>query len=122
MPQEGFDSSSSSEARKKFGLSPYMFETDRTLTEVENLLKELELKQNSPQDDCPQRNTRIGNIDWCFCSKTCEAMMTETEILCCKEGNDIPNELFKGIISFCQLVLMPITADSGGISWTPAAF
>ena len=41
-----------------------MFEAERTLAEVENLLKELELKQNSSQDDCPPRNTRIGNIDW----------------------------------------------------------
>ena len=99
-----------------------MFEPERTRAEVENLLKELELKQNSPQDDCSPRNTRIGNIDWCVCSKICEAMMTETEILCCKEGNDILDELFKGIISLCQLVLMSITADSGGISWTPATF
>ena len=105
MPQEGYNSSSSSEARKKFGLSPYMLETDRTPTEVENLLKELELKQNSPQDDCPQRNTRIGNIDWCFCSKTCVAMMTETEILCCIEGND------KGIISLCADAKLLLTQE-----------
>ena len=48
-------------------------------------------------------------------------MMNKTENLCCKEGNDIPRELFKGI-SLCQLVLMSITADSGGISWTPTTF
>ena len=47
-------------------------------------------------------------------------MMSETESLCCKEGNDILDELFKGIISLCQLVLMSVTTDSGGISWTPA--
>ena len=40
-----------------------MFEPERTLAEVQNLLKELEIKQNSPQDDCPPRNTRIENID-----------------------------------------------------------
>ena len=97
-----------------------MFEPERTPAKVENLLKEL--KQNSPQEDCRPRNTRIGNIDWCVCSKTCEAMMTETESLCCKEENDIPDELFKGIISLSQLVLMSITADSGSISWTPAKF
>ena len=85
-------------------------------------MKELELKQNSPQDDCPLRNTRIGKIDWCVCSKTCEAMMTETESQCCKEGNDISDELFKGIISLCQLVPMSIAAYSGGISWTPVKF
>ena len=85
-------------------------------------MKELELKQNSPQDDCPPRNTRFGNIDLCICSETCEAMMTETESLCCKEGNDISDKLFKGIISVCGLVLMSITVDSGDISWTLAIF
>ena len=85
-------------------------------------MKELELKQNSPEDDCPPRNTRIGNLDWYVCSKTCEAMMTEMESLCCKEGNDIPDELFKGIISLCQAVPMSITADSRGICWTSATF
>ena len=98
LSQEGYESSSSSEGEKEFGLSPYMFEPERTPAETENLLKELELKQNSPQEDCPPRNTRIGNMDWCVCSKTCEAMMTETESLCCKEGNDISDELFKGKI------------------------
>ena len=83
MSQEGYESSSSSEGEGEFGLSSYMFEPKRTPAEVENLLKELELKQNSPQDDCPPRNTRIGNIDLCVCSETCEAMVTETESLCC---------------------------------------
>ena len=78
-----------------------MFEPERTLAEVENLLKELELKQSSHQDYSPLRNTRIGNIGWFVCSKTCEAMMTEMESLCCKEGNDISNELFKGMILLC---------------------
>ena len=96
-----------------------MLEPERIPAEVENLLEELELKQNSPQDDCPPRNARIRNIDWCACSKICEAMMTETENLCCKDGNDIPDELFTGIILLCQLVLMSVTADSGSISWTP---
>ena len=121
MSQEGHESSSSSKGKEEFGVSPYMFEPERTPAEVQNLLKELELKQNSRQDDCPPRN-RIGKIDWCVCSKTCEEMMTETDSLCCKEGNAIPDELFKDVISLCQLVLMSITADSGGISWTPGTF
>ena len=86
MSKEGYESSSSSEGEEEFGLSPYVFEPERTPAEVENLLKELELKQNSPQDDFPPRNRRIGNIGWCLCSKTCDAMITETESLCCKEG------------------------------------
>ena len=99
-----------------------MFDPERTPAEVQNLLKELELIQNSFQDNCPPRNARIGNIGWCVFSKTCEAVMTETENLYCKEGSDTPDELFKGIISLCQLVLMSIIADLGGISWTPATF
>ena len=46
MSQEGYESSSSSEGEEEFGLSPYMFVPERTPAEVENLLKELELKQN----------------------------------------------------------------------------
>ena len=44
MSQEGYESSSSSEGEKKFALSPSMFEPERTPVEVENLLKELEIK------------------------------------------------------------------------------
>ena len=69
MSQEGYESSSSSEGEEEFGLSPYMFVPERTPAEDDNLLKELELKQNSPQDDYPSSNTRIGDIDWCICSK-----------------------------------------------------
>ena len=47
-------------------------------------------------------------------------MISETESLCCKEGNDILDELIKGIILLCHIVLMSITTDSEGISWTPA--
>ena len=121
MSQEGYKSSSSSKREEEIGLSPYMFGPEVTPAKVENLLKELKLKQNSPQDDCRPRNTRIENIDWCICSKTCEAMLTEMESLCCKKGNDILDELLKGIISFCQLALS-ITADSGSIYSTPATF
>ena len=46
MSQEGYESSSSSEGEEEFGLSPYMFVPERTPSVVENLLKELELKQN----------------------------------------------------------------------------
>ena len=32
-----------------------MFKSERTLAEVENLLKKLELKQSSPQDESPEK-------------------------------------------------------------------
>ena len=79
MSQQRYESSSCSGGEEEFGLSLHMFDTERTPAEDENLLKELEptilhrvplgLKQNSPQGDCPPRNTRIGNIDRCVCSK-----------------------------------------------------
>ena len=72
-----------------------MFEPERTPAEVQNLLKELEIKQNSPQDDCPPRNTRIENMDWCACSKTCEAMMIKQGVYAAKK--EMTDELFKGI-------------------------
>ena len=32
-----------------------MFKSERTLAEVENLLKKLELKQSSPRDESPEK-------------------------------------------------------------------
>ena len=55
MSQEGYKSSSSFEDKEEFGLSPYMFKSERTLAEVENLIKKLELKQSSPQDESPEK-------------------------------------------------------------------
>ena len=44
MSEEGYKSSSSPEGEEGFGLSPCVFEPERTPAEVENLLKKLELK------------------------------------------------------------------------------
>ena len=87
MSQEGYKSSSFSESKDKFDLSPYMIEAERTPAKVEKFLKELEIQQNSPQNDLTFRNTRIGNKNWCICSKTCGAIVIEMERLCCKGGN-----------------------------------
>ena len=42
MSQEGYESSSCSGGEEEFGLSLYMFDTERTPAEDENILKELE--------------------------------------------------------------------------------
>ena len=33
---------------------------------------------------------QIGNSEWWECSKQCKPIKTQTERLCCQEGNDIP--------------------------------
>ena len=40
-------------------------------------------------------NTRKGNTDWCSCD-CCNVMTTEAESLCCKEANEILDNLFEG--------------------------
>ena len=41
-------------------------------------------------------DSRIGNRDWCVCGK-CEAMESSIEeSLCCKDTNEVPEELFEG--------------------------
>ena len=42
VSQEGYESSSCSGGEEEFGLSLYMFDTERTPAEDENILKELE--------------------------------------------------------------------------------
>ena len=35
---------------------------------------------------------RKGNLDWCLCGK-CKAMSTNTESLCCREKNEVSDEI-----------------------------
>ena len=39
---------------------------------------------------------RIGNSEWCECSKQCKPMKTYTESLCYREGNHIPERYLEG--------------------------
>ena len=39
---------------------------------------------------------RIGNSEWCGCSKQCKPMKSYTESLCYREGNDMPERYFEG--------------------------
>ena len=40
-------------------------------------------------------NSRVGNVDWCLCN-CCKPMDSEVESFCCKETNELPEELFEG--------------------------
>ena len=41
------------------------------------------------------KNSRKGKINWCQCA-CCKSMTNEMESLCCKEANEISDELFEG--------------------------
>ena len=45
MSGKGYDSSNSSEGKDKFGLSPHLFEPERSQVKVENLVNGLEFYQ-----------------------------------------------------------------------------
>ena len=38
---------------------------------------------------------RKGNLDWCLCGK-CKAMSTNAESLCCREKNEVLDEILNG--------------------------
>ena len=38
---------------------------------------------------------RKGNLDWCLCGK-CKAMSTNAESLCCREKNEVSDEILNG--------------------------
>ena len=82
---------------KDFILSPQMFEPERSQVEAEKLVKGLELNNKI----CvPPKQIWVGNKDWCICSKAYRNAMTETEILCPRERNNISDELLKGLFCF----------------------
>ena len=38
---------------------------------------------------------RKGNLDWCLCGK-CKAMSTNTKRLCCRQKNEVSDEILNG--------------------------
>ena len=44
------------------------------------------------EDETNSADSRIGNRDWCVCGK-CEAMENSIESLCCKDTNEVPEDL-----------------------------
>ena len=57
---------------------------------------------SSSDTDEPEELERIGNINWCNCDR-CFAMETNTESLCCRDTNEVPDVLFI-CISVCLLL------------------
>ncbi|XP_057294324.1 uncharacterized protein LOC130622854 [Hydractinia symbiolongicarpus] len=79
---------------EEFGLSPFMFETERSQSEVTVAIEAL--KYNVGVKNCNvEAGNRVGNVEWCQCKK-CKTMVTETERLCCRDNNDIPDGHFQG--------------------------
>ncbi|XP_057296270.1 P2X purinoceptor 7-like [Hydractinia symbiolongicarpus] len=79
---------------EEFGLSPFMFEPERSQSEVAAALEAL--GNNVGAKNCNvEAGNRVGNVEWCQCKK-CKIMVTETESLCCRDNNDIPDGHFQG--------------------------
>jgi hypothetical protein len=68
-------------------LKPYDFEPEESSSEDEC--------ENSLQENTVISQVRIGNTDWCLCGR-CKSMDTFSESLCCRDTNEIPDELFQG--------------------------
>ena len=49
---------------------------------------------DNKEEDIEYKVKRIGNSEWCDCSKQCKPMKTYTESLCCQERNIIPERCF----------------------------
>ena len=65
-------------------LKPYDFEPEASSSEDDNI------------DISNEEKSRIGNVDWCVCGK-CRPMQTFTESLCCRDTNEVPDDLFEGL-------------------------
>ena len=42
-----------------------------------------------------KKKTRAGNNNWCQCGGYCQPMDTDTESLCCRDTNEIPDDILK---------------------------
>ena len=72
-------------------LQPFNFEPELSK-------EEQELLPETSDSDCSTKNeeSRIGNINWCSCGGHCKPMQTYTGSFCCRDTNEIPDELFEG--------------------------
>ena len=70
-------------------LKPYDFEPEASSSEEDNI-------DISNDDSSDEEKSRIGNVDWCVCGK-CRPMQTFTESLCCRDTNEVPDDLFEGL-------------------------
>ena len=76
---------------------PYMFEPENSDSspdqtfEAESSTQEVQ----SPAAAVASESARVGNLDWCVCSK-CKQMAREIDCLCCKEVDAIAESKFEG--------------------------
>ena len=70
-------------------LKPYDFEPEASSSEEDNI-------DISNDDSSDEEKSRIGNVDWCVCGK-CRPMQTFTERLCCRDTNEVADDLFEGL-------------------------
>ena len=70
-------------------LKPYDFEPEASSNEEDNI-------DISNDDSSDEEKSRIGNVDWCVCGK-CRPVQTFTESLCCRDTNEVPDDLFEGL-------------------------
>ena len=56
-----------------------------------------EIQSSDEESEIEVDKNRIGNVTWCRCGK-CQPMETDTESLCCQDTNEVPEELFEGIL------------------------
>ena len=57
---------------------------------------------------------RKGNLDWCLCGK-CKAMSTNTDSLCCREKNEVLDEILKANFLHFLLFNMSFMHTEAGI-------
>ena len=82
----------SDEEGNVLGLSPFMFEPERSEEEAQVLMVKLNTETHIEE----QQESRTGHTNWCSCEK-CKAMLTDEESLCCRDTNDIPDNHFQGL-------------------------
>ena len=71
-------------------LKPYEFEP--TVSDNENTDGEV---SSSTMETKEAEKERKGNLDWCLCGK-CKATSTNAESLCCREKNEVSDEILNG--------------------------
>ena len=80
-------------------LRPFNFEPVMSKEEQEKLI----ISSSSSSDESENDDSRIGNNEWCLCGGHCRPMQSYTESLCCRDTNEIPDEMFEGIVLTCFL-------------------
>ena len=69
-------------------LNPFEFEQETNIGEINSSCID------DKEEDTEYKVKRIGNSEWCECSKHCKPMKAYTESLCCQERNNTPERCF----------------------------